>query len=425
VSAVTRPAGPAAAPAAGRIDVRAMSRLSLGHGCTDLCQGAVPALLPTLIAQRGLSLASATALVSFATIGSSIVQPLFGIWSDRLSAPLLAPLGVATAALGLGAVGLCHSYLALALALTVSGLGVALFHPEGARMAGVAGGGSARGMSYFSVGGNLGFALGPAAVLLVVGAIGLDASPLLALPGLAAAALLLAQTRRMHTAARAQAQTRRPRQPHARAAGEDSVGNEAATAGAHDAPPPAAWGPFTRLAGAAVSRTVAFFALQAFVPIYLIDQLHTSDSVGSVALVVMLASGAAGTLVGSRIADRWGRRLVLVWAMLPLAVLLVLLPHTGVAACFALLVAIGFFADAPFATTVVMGQNYLPGRAGLASGVTLGLAIGLGGLLATALGLLADATSVTTALATLPAFAAIAALLALSLPSSGERGAAR
>lgn len=391
-------ASPAAAPAAARVDRRAMSRLSLGHGCTDLCQGAVPALLPTLIAQRGLSLASATALVSFATIGSSIVQPLFGVWSDRLSAPLLAPLGIAIAALGLGAVGLCHSYLALALALSVSGFGVALFHPEGARMAGIAGGGTARGMSYFSVGGNLGFALGPAAVLLVVGVFGLGASPLLALPGLAAAAVLLVQTRRMHATAPSRA-----------------VSDAAGRGG--DAPPPAAWGPFSRLAAAAVARTVAFFALQAFVPIYLIDQLHTSDGVGSIALTVMLCAGAAGTLIGSRCADRWGRRLVLVWAMVPLTVLLALLPHAGVAACFALLIGIGFFADAPFATTVVLGQAYLPGRAGLASGVTLGLAIGLGGLLATALGVLADATSVTTALMTLPAFAALGALLSLSLPA--------
>jgi len=291
-------------------------------------------------------------------------------------------------------------------------------------MAGIAGGGSARGMSYFSVGGNLGFALGPAAVLLVVGLFGLDASPLLALPGLAAAALLLAQTRRMQAGAQAQAHA--PTQ--ARATTDDHASARGVTApdSAADAPLPApAWGPFTRLAGAAVARTVAFFALQAFVPIYLIDRLHTSDGVGSAALIVMLASGAAGTLVGSRIADRWGRRLVLVWAMLPLTALLALLPHTGVAACFALLVAIGFFADAPFATTVVMGQNYLPGRAGLASGVTLGLAIGLGGLLATALGLLADATSVTTALSTLPAFAAVAALLALSLPAPGRADRAR
>jgi len=396
------------------IDARAIVPFSFAHGCADLCQGAVPALLPSLIAHRGLDLASATALVTAATIASSIVQPLFGIWSDRLDFPLLAPLGVVIAGLGLGVVGLTHSYAALAIALAVSGLGVALFHPEAARMAGRAGRGTARGMSYFSVGGNVGFAVGPLAVLLSVGIFGLGASPVLAIPGLITGAVLL----RVLRGRRAEAAVERHR-PHPHAA----AGGRASNAAAHAAQPEH-WGPFTRLAGAAVSRTVAFFALQAFVPTYLIDQLGTSTTVAEIALTTMLAAGAVGTLVGSRCADRWGRRLILVWAMLPLTVLLALLPELGVAGCFVVLAAIGFLDDAPFATTVVIGQAYLPGRPGLASGITLGLAIGLGGLIAAGLGLVADATSVTTALLILPAFTLIAAALAWSLPHDGTEPAA-
>lgn len=385
------------------IDRRAIVPFSFAHGCADLCQGAVPALLPSLIAHRGLDLASATALVTAATIASSIVQPLFGIWSDRLDFPLLAPLGVVIAGLGLGVVGLTHSYAALAIALAISGLGVALFHPEAARMAGRAGRGTARGMSYFSVGGNVGFAVGPLAVLLSVGIFGLGASPALAIPGLVAGVVLVRALRGQ----RAEAAEERHR-PHP-----------------HPAPPaPERWGPFTRLTGAAVTRTVAFFALQAFVPTYLIDQKGTSTTVATIALTTMLAAGAAGTLVGSRCADRWGRRLVLVWAMLPLTVLLALLPELGLVGCFVALAAIGFLDDAPFATTVVIGQAYLPSRPGLASGITLGLAIGLGGLIAAGLGLLADATSITTALLILPAFTLIAAGLAWSLPREGTEPAA-
>ncbi|MGX6446769.1 MFS transporter [Patulibacter sp. S7RM1-6] len=389
---------------AATIDARAMSRLSLGHGCADLCQGAVPALLPALIAHRGLSLTSATALVSIATIGSSVVQPLFGLWSDRLSTPRLAPVGVAVAAVGLGAVGLCHSYLALAVALAVSGLGVALFHPEGARMAGAVGAGSARGMSYFSIGGNVGFALGPALVLLVLAVGGLDASPLLAVPGLLVAVLLAREVDRI----RPLLPEASPRRRSGRAVADRRP--EAA------AVPPAAWAPFTRLVGAAVARTVAFFALQAFVPLYLVDRLGTGDDLGTVALIVMLAAGAAGTLVGGRCADRFGRRVVLVWAMLPLTLFLIALPHAGLPLFLILLVGIGVTVDGPFSTTVVLGHEYLPGRTGLSSGITLGLAIGVGGLLATALGALADATSLHVALLILPAFSALALLLALSLP---------
>jgi FSR family fosmidomycin resistance protein-like MFS transporter len=402
VSAGTRQGHGAEAPS---IDRRAIVPFSFAHGCADLCQGAVPALLPSLIAHRGLDLASATALVTAATIASSIVQPLFGIWSDRLDFPLLAPLGVVIAGLGLGVVGLTHSYAALAIALAISGLGVALFHPEAARMAGRAGRGTARGMSYFSVGGNVGFAVGPLAVLLSVGIFGLGASPALAIPGLVAGAVLVRALRGQRVEA---AEERH--HPHSHPAA---------------APQPEHWGPFTRLTGAAVTRTVAFFALQAFVPTYLIDQKGTSTAVATIALTTMLAAGAAGTLVGSRCADRWGRRLVLVWAMLPLTALLALLPELGLAGCFVALAAIGFLDDAPFATTVVIGQAYLPGRPGLASGITLGLAIGLGGLIAAGLGLLADATSITTALLILPAFTLIAAALAWSLPREGtEAGAA-
>ena len=397
MSAVTATDGRTIAPP---IDRRAIVPFSFAHGCADLCQGAVPALLPSLIAHRGLDLASATALVTAATIASSIVQPLFGIWSDRLDFPLLAPLGVIIAGLGLGAI--THSYAALAIALAVSGLGVALFHPEAARMAGRAGRGTARGMSYFSVGGNVGFAVGPLAVLLSVGVFGLGASPALAIPGLLAGAVL----------------TWTLRGQRAEAASERLHAHE------HERLPavhrPEHWGPFTRLAGAAVTRTVAFFALQAFVPIYMIDQLGTSTTTAEIALTTMLAAGAVGTLVGSRCADRWGRRLVLVWAMLPLTVLLALLPELGVLGCFVVLAGIGFLEDAPFATTVVIGQSYLPGRPGLASGITLGLAIGLGGLIAAGLGLLADATSVTTALLILPAFTLLAAALAWSLPREGS-----
>jgi MFS transporter, FSR family, fosmidomycin resistance protein len=391
VSADTRQGRGAEAPP---IDRRAIVPFSVAHGCADLCQGAVPALLPSLIAHRGLDLASATALVTAATIASSIVQPLFGIWSDRLDFPLLAPLGVVIAGLGLGVVGLTHSYAALAIALAISGLGVALFHPEAARMAGRAGRGTARGMSYFSVGGNVGFAVGPLAVLLILAIGGISATPLLVVPGVAVAALLVLDVERFksHLQAEHRSQQTRSREQKAQ------------------------WGPFSRLVGAAVARTVPFYTVLALVPIYAVRRLGASHSVGSVALTVMLVAGAAGTLIGARCADRFGKRMVLVWAMVPLTVFLVILSHTGLALTFVILALIGFTLDAPFSTTVVLGQQYLPGRRGLASGITFGLAIGMGGLIATGLGATADAIGIHTTLEILPAFSLIALGCVLSLP---------
>jgi FSR family fosmidomycin resistance protein-like MFS transporter len=377
------------------IDRRRLALLSVGHGCADLCQGAVPALLPFLVARDGLSLASAAALLSAATIGSSLVQPLFGIWADRLTSPVLLPAGVALGSIGLGLTGLAGSYALLACALIMSSLGVAAFHPEAARMAGhVSGTERARGMSYFSVGGNAGFALGPVFVAPLIALFGLGASPLLALPGLVVAVLLALQL------------------PGLRAAG--------ATTTAHAAVRPAHWGAFSRLTGAAVARTVAFFALQAFVPLYAIEHFGLSEAGGGALLAAMLVAGAAGTLIGGRLADRVGRRGVMVWAMVPLALLLLALPHLGLAAFVVALVGIGLAIDGPFSVTVVFGQELLPGRAGLASGITIGAAIGVGGLLATALGAVADATSISTVLELLPLFALAAFALALSLPESGQ-----
>jgi FSR family fosmidomycin resistance protein-like MFS transporter len=377
------------------MDKRKLATLSAGHGAVDLSQGAVPALLPFLIAARGMSLGSATALLSAATIGSSIVQPLFGLWADRLATPLLLPGGLALAGIGLGAVGWCDSYILLTLALFVSGLGVAAFHPEAARLAGAASGDErATGMSYFSVGGNLGFALGPLLAAPIVGLAGLHATPLLAIPGVV---LAIVTARRL---------------PSLAAARPAEHGEAVAAAG----PPDAAWWPFTRLVTAAVSRTAAFFALQAFIPVWVIGHLGGTTGGGDAILAVMLVFGALGTLIGGRCADRFGRRSVLVTAMAPLALLLVVLPHVGIIPFILVVALVGLAIDGPFSTTVVLGQEYLPGRHGLASGVTLGLAIGIGGLIAAGLGALADATSLSTTLAILPAFALLALASAVSLP---------
>jgi FSR family fosmidomycin resistance protein-like MFS transporter len=133
----------------------------------------------------------------------------------------------------------------------------------------------------------------------------------------------------------------------------------------------------------------------------------------------MLVAGAVGTLIGGRCADRFGRRSVLVTAMAPLALVLLVLPHTGAVLFVVAVAATGLAVDGPFSTTIVLGQEYLPGRHGLASGITLGLAIGLGGLVAAGLGALADATSLKTTMEILPVFALLALACAVSLPEPG------
>jgi len=175
-------------------------------------------------------------------------------------------------------------------------------------------------------------------------------------------------------------------------------------------------GPFARLSSVVGLRSVVFFGLQAFVPIYFARELGTSEAAGNAALSVMLVAGAVGTYVGGRLVDRLGRRVIVVGSMAALGPLLVLFLLVGRWPATALLVAIGFVVIANFSITVVMGQEYLPNRLGLASGITVGAAIGFGGIAAAALGALADATSLDTAMWVIAAVPFLALVIAWTLP---------
>jgi MFS transporter, FSR family, fosmidomycin resistance protein len=374
------------------LDRRALAVLGGGHLSVDLCQGAVPALLPFLAAQHGYSYAALGALVLFSTVGSSIVQPLFGLLSDRIAQPWLMPAGLAVAGTGIALAGPAPSYGLTAAAVVVSGLGVAMFHPEGAKYAGLASRERrGRGMSLFSVGGNAGFALGPLLTTPLVLLFGLSGTLALVVIPFAAAALTARELPRLRRLTAGPAR--------AAASGRDD------------------WGAFSRLGGLIALRSGIYFGLQAFIPAYFIAELALSKAAGNVALTIMLACGAVGTLVGGGLVDRWGARGVLVGTQILLLPLLVALPLVGGAAATVLLGAIGFVTIATFAITVVLGQAYLPSRYGLASGITLGLAIGLGGVAATALGVVADAWGLPAVLWTIAVLPLPSLALAVSLPA--------
>src|ERR671924_664597 len=139
-----------------------MAALSRSPLATHLSQGSLSALLPFLVAEFELSYTMAAALVLAATIASSVIQPAFGLWSDARGALWLLPAGVALAGLGMSFAALAPSYWLVLVGVLASGVGVAAYHPEGSKFASyVSGRRRASGMSLFSVGGNVGFAIGP------------------------------------------------------------------------------------------------------------------------------------------------------------------------------------------------------------------------------------------------------------------------
>ena len=114
--------------------------LSIGHTATDINQGALPAMLPFFIVAYDLSYTAAAAIVFAVNMPSSVVQPLFGLAADRLSKPWLLPGGLMFAGLGLALTGLFQGYLAIVLLGIVSGVGIAAYHPQAARLVNFAAG---------------------------------------------------------------------------------------------------------------------------------------------------------------------------------------------------------------------------------------------------------------------------------------------
>jgi FSR family fosmidomycin resistance protein-like MFS transporter len=376
----------------GGIDRKAMALLAGGHLGTDLASGALPALLPFLVVRFDLSYTLAAALMLASTASSSVVQPVFGLWSDRRGAIWLLPGGVALAGVGIALAAAAPAYWLVFVLVVVSGIGIAAYHPEGSKFAAyVSGRRRASGMSAFSIGGNLGFALGPVLATPLVVAFGLEGGLLLALPGLAIAAAILASTPYLRGFVPARAAA-------ARAAGEDRPGALAL------------------LLGVIAFRSLAWFGLVTFVPLWEVSRGHSAAE-GNRLLALMLLAGGVGTILAGPAADRIGRRPVLLASLVVTGpLILVFVAAGGAIGALALMLA-GVCVIGTFGVTMVMSQEYLPRRIGVASGLSIGLSIGVGGVAAVALGALADTVDLRTALYVCAAAPVGALVLAALLPA--------
>jgi MFS transporter, FSR family, fosmidomycin resistance protein len=378
------------------IDRRAIAALSAGHFATDFSNGALPALLPFLVHRFDLSYTEVGALMLVSALASSLIQPLFGLWSDRRGAVWLLPSGVALAGAGMALTAASPSYWACLLFVTISGLGTAAYHPEGSKFAAyVSGERRASGMSLFSIGGNLGVALGAlsmAPLLLLLGRYG---GLLIAVPSLVVAAMLVASMGYLGRFAPEGASSRA-------VAGEDRPGALAL------------------LLGVIALRSAGWFGLLTFVPLWAVSLGH-SKAYGNNLLSLMLFAGALGTLAAGPLADRIGRRPVLLATLVAAPPLVVVFVAVGGAVGAAALAFVGVCVVSTFGLTGVMSQEYLPSRIGLASGISIGFSIGLGGVASLALGALADSVDLRTAMYACAAIPALAIVLGLLLPSPRAR----
>jgi FSR family fosmidomycin resistance protein-like MFS transporter len=373
------------------LDRRGIAALSAGHGAVDFASGAVPALLPFLAERFDLSYTLTALVMLCATVSSSVVQPLFGLLSDRRGAMWLLPGGVLLAGAGIAVTGVAPSYGVALAAVFVAGIGIAAYHPEGAKFASYASGRRrASGMSLFNVGGNTGYALGPIVITPVVLWLGLGGTLVAALPVLAAGVgvmVVLPYLRGLRPEAGARA-----------AAGRDRPGAMAL------------------LAAVILLRSTTWFGLITFVPLWVVSLGH-SKADGNRLLSLMLLAGVAGALAFGPVADRVGLRRTLLGSTLALPPLVLAFVHVGGAVGAAALMLVGACVVGTFGVVMVLSQLYLPQHVALASGLNVGLAVGLGGVAAVALGAVADAVDLQTALTVCALAPVLAAVLCLALPA--------
>lgn len=367
--------------------------LSLGHLVTDIYQGALPAILPFLKDKLSLSYAMAGAIMIAANLTSSVIQPLFGYLSDKKEKAFLLPVGCVAAGVGLSLLSIPASYTFVLVLVIISGLGVASFHPEGYKTAHFfTGDKMATGMSVFSVGGNLGIALGPIISLSIITRFGFDYLPLMIIFALIFVALLFYARNSMADAKPVQAAT-------------GKSGQESTPKGAYVA--------LFLIIATVVMRSWTQLGLMTYIPFYYIDYLKGEPIYAGTLVSVFLLGGVAGTLIGSFLADKWGHKLYLILSMVLTSLLFPLVFLAQGLALFVALAAVGMALISSFTVTVVMAQQLLPRNLGIASGLMVGFAIGTGGIGVTILGVIADHFGVPVALQSIMALPLAGLVLSL------------
>ena len=345
---------------------------SLGHLSVDWCQGAIPALLPYFIHNYNLSYQAAGTLIFANVLVASVLQPLFGYYSDRISRPWFVPLGTLLCGIAVAFMGFCTSYGAIFAAAMLCGIGSAVFHPEAALMVNrIAAGAKGQAMGTFSVGGNAGFAIGPIAAGFCAYTVGIRS---LLVFGIINTILAIALFCKMSSVLQEVSRLTRQEKGAMEAGKKEND-----------------WKAFGMLSFPIFARSVGFTLSNTFIPIYWMTVLHASATQGTTALSVLFTLGACITFGGGLLADRFGYVRIIRAAFFCMVPTYLLLTHTtDIWLATALLVPAAVSIFMPYSPIVVLGQTYLARNAGFASGVTLGLTTTLGGVFAPVIGWAAD-----------------------------------
>ncbi len=373
VTAEPRQANPAAPTKVRHHPVYSvLAAASLSHFINDMTQSLFLASYPLFKGGFSLSFAQIGLLTLTYQATASLLQPLIGRYTDRHPLPYSLPFGMLSSLSGLLALAFATSYPMLLTGAVLLGTGSSIFHPETSRLARLASGG-AHGLaqSVFQIGGNAGNAVGPLLIAYFVLPHGRHALAWFALTSILGMMVMtgLGRWYRAHLRAR-------------------PVGPAKVAVAAY--PAAQVRRVMTVLVALMVSKFFYIASITSYYIFYLIHRFGVSEHAAQVDLFVFLAGMAIGTLIGGPIGDRMGRKRVIWVSILGALPFTLVLPYVGLTATVALSGVVGLILSSAFPAIVVYGQELIPGRIGMVSGLFFGLAFGLGGLGAALIGVLAD-----------------------------------
>jgi MFS transporter, FSR family, fosmidomycin resistance protein len=354
-----------------------LAAISFCHLLNDLAQSLVPAIYPIFKASFALSFGQ-IGLIALVFQGiASLLQPLVGLYTDRKPQPYSLTYGMGFTFVGILIMAYAPNYLALLGGSALLGFGASIFHPEASRLARLASGG-AHGLaqSLFQLGGSFGSSIGPLVAAFFILPRGQSSLAWFALIALGGMAILLMLGNWYRSAGHAARKARSTAVPEV-VLPKSQVRRAIAI-----------------LVALIFSKYFYLSSITSYYIFYLMRRFALPTETAQIYLFVFLAAAAAGTFIGGPIGDRFGRKVVIWVSILGVLPFTLVLPYVGLTATVALSVVIGLILSSAFSAIVVYAQELMPGRVGMVSGLFFGVAFGMAGIGAAALGELADWTNI-------------------------------
>lgn len=370
--------------------------MMIAHLCDDLNQGALVAVIPFLVLHNGYSYAEVTALLLASNAASAIIQPLFGWLGDKKPRPWLMATGIFLAGIGMAGVGVLPNYPLIMASAMLSGIGVAMFHPEGGRLGNLtAGEQKGKGMSIFAVGGKLGFTFGPLVATAAITLWGLPGTLIFIIPSTLCAAILLSQNKALLSYSNPDKQS-----------SDESLYQDN-------------WVGFGFVMGAISCRSIMYYAFLSFIPLFLVYNLGQEEAFASSVISLFALVCAVGTIASGWAGQLLGAKKLIIVSYACVAIEVVIFAFNG--SLIVALILIAFLAltcDISYPSAVAMGQSFVPHHLGMASGLSFGVMVCIGGLMTPVFGLIGDYFGLQVVMLCVTAIALLGIIITLFIPKN-------